>query len=205
MLTWSCFIVSAYLIGSVPFGYLIARLFKRIDIREFGSHNIGATNVLRVVGPFPGLLTLAFDIGKGAVVVLLAKISFPSFAMLPIIVGICAVCGHNFSIFLKGRGGKGVATGFGVLVALAPIVSFLTFLVWLFILLISRYISLASLVGALAFPIFLWLKRAEFPLMTLGIFISILVVIRHRENIKRLIKGTEPKIRLPRPPKADSQ
>ena len=205
MLTWSCFIVSAYLIGSVPFGYLFARLFKRIDIREFGSHNIGATNVLRVVGPFPGLLTLAFDIGKGAVVVLLAKRCFPSFAMLPIIVGICAVCGHNFSIFLKGRGGKGVATGFGVLVGLAPIVSFLTFLVWLFILLISRYISLASLVGALAFPIFLWLKRAEFPLMTLGIFISILVVIRHRENIKRLIKGTEPKIRLPRPPKADSQ
>ncbi len=187
-------IVSAYLIGSVPFGYLLARLFKRIDIREFGSHNIGATNVLRVVGPFPAVLTLLFDIGKGAIVVLLTKRYFPSFTLLPIIVGICAICGHNFSIFLKGRGGKGVATGFGVLLGLVPIVALLTFLVWLFVVLISRYISLASLVGALAFPIFLWIKEENISLIGLGILVFILVVIRHRENIKRLIKKTEPKI-----------
>ncbi len=192
------FIVSAYLIGSIPFGYLFARLFKKIDIREFGSHNIGATNVLRVVGPFPGFLTLLFDIGKGGIVVLLAKKYFPSSDFLPIITGVSAICGHNFSMFLKGKGGKGVATGFGVLVALAPFVSLLTFLVWLFVVLISRYISLASLIGALTFPLFLWLKKAEPSLIILGILVFILVVIRHKENIKRLIKGDESKIELKR-------
>jgi len=184
MLIRLLFIVSAYLIGSIPFGYLFSRLFKGLDIREFGSHNIGATNVLRVVGPFPGFLTLVFDIGKGAAVVLLAKKYFPSSDFLPIITGVCAICGHNFSIFLKGKGGKGVASGFGVLLALAPFVSLLTFLVWLFVVLISRYISLASLIGALAFPLLLWLKKAEPSLIILGILVFILVVIRHKENIK---------------------
>ncbi len=194
----SLFIVSAYLIGSIPFGYLFSRLFKGIDIREFGSHNIGATNVLRVLGPFPGFLTLLFDIGKGVFVVLLAKKYFPSLIFLPIIAGVCAICGHNFSVFLKWKGGKGVATGFGVLAALAPFVSLLSFLVWLFVVLISRYISLASLIGAFTFPIFLWLKKAEPSLIILGILVFILVVIRHKENIKRLIKGKEPKIKLKR-------
>ena len=198
MLIYLLFIVAAYLIGSIPFGYLFSRLFKGIDIREFGSHNIGASNVLRVVGPFPGFLTLFFDIGKGAIVVLLAKKYFPSSVFLPIITGVCAICGHNFSIFLKGKGGKGVATGFGVLLALAPSVSLLSFLVWLFVVLISRYISLASLIGALAFPLLLWLKKAEPALIILGIFVFMLVVIRHKENIKRLIKGKESKIKLKR-------
>ena len=196
MLSRLLFIVSAYLIGSIPFGYLFSRLFKGIDIREFGSHNIGATNVLRVVGPFPGFLTLLFDIGKGATVVLLAKKYFPSIIFLPIIAGVCAICGHNFSIFLKGKGGKGVATGFGVLVALAPFVSLLTFLVWLFVVLISKYISLASLISAFAFPFLLWLKKAEPSLIILGILVFILVAIRHWENIKRLIKKTESKVNI---------
>ena len=190
------FIVSAYLVGSIPFGYLFSRLFKGLDIREFGSHNIGASNVLRVVGPFPGFPTLVFDFGKGLLIVLVAKTCFPSFVLLPIITGVSAICGHIFSIFLKGRGGKGVATGFGVLVALAPLVSLLTFLVWLFVVLISRYISLGSLIGAFAFPLLLWLKKAGVPLIIFGILLFVLVVIRHKENIKRLIRGTEAKIKI---------
>jgi len=197
MLIQLLLIISAYLIGSIPFGYLIARLFKGIDIREFGSHNIGATNVLRVVGLFPAVLTFLLDMGKGTAVVLFAK-SFASFTLLPIIVGICVICGHNFSIFLRGKGGKGIATGSGVLVGLAPVVAFFTFLIWLISFGFSRYVSLSSLIASLAIPLLFWLRKAEPSLLILGILIFILVVIRHRENIKRLIKGTEPKIRLGR-------
>ena len=206
--------VVSYLIGSVPTAYLLGKL-KGIDLRREGSGNVGATNAFRVLGPWAGALSLFLDVGKGwlAVTVLvnitvdLAGLlgggeAFPLGAgqadWLRIIAGIFAIAGHNWTIFLKFKGGKGVATSAGVFLGLVPGAVGLSLLLWLGIVALSGYVSLGSLLAALGLPLFIWLlgERIEFTLF--GLLIAILVIIRHRSNIKRLLKGEENKISLGR-------
>lgn len=182
--------VLGYLIGSVPFGLLLSRLAGHGDIRAIGSGNIGATNVLRTGDKRLAALTLLLDGGKGAVAVLIAA----QFSLEAAIwAGFGAVVGHNFPVWLRFRGGKGVATSLGVLLAAAWPVGLLACVTWLATAFLFRFSSLAALVGLIAAPIYAtWL--APGPVVPLGIALAILSVARHRENIKRLLKGEEPRI-----------
>ena len=195
--------VIASLIGALPFGYVIARLWKGVDIRTLGSKNIGATNVMRVLGPGPGILVFVLDVLKGVAAVLTLRLLAPEFISGPlpfiyqILIGIIAVFGHTFSPFLGFRGGKGVATSFGVLLALGWQVGVAGFVVWLLVVGLTRYVSLASLAAAVSLPIAarIWLSgEQEAGMFWLSITLGVLVFIRHRANILRLVAGTEAKI-----------
>lgn len=182
--------VGGYLLGSVPFGLILTRVAGLGDIRDIGSGNIGSMNVLRTGNKWLAALTLLFDAGKGAGAVLIAGVFGPDMAVLA---GAGAIVGHTFPVWLRFRGGKGVATALGVLAAIAWQVALLTALTWLAIALIFRYASLASMVSAAAAPFYAaWLAD---PLRTeLVGFMAILVILRHHANFRRLIKREEPKI-----------
>jgi glycerol-3-phosphate acyltransferase PlsY len=183
-------IVFAYMLGSVPFALLAARLFGGPDPRSTGSGNIGATNVGRTTGKLAGLITLLGDICKGALPTLLALHVKPDPATISL-VGLCAFMGHLFPVFLKFRGGKGVATACGVFLVISPLVLFLSACLFLVITIATRYVSIGSVSAALALPFFLavlpWYREYVF----LGIAVAVLVVLKHWENIKRLREGTE--------------
>lgn len=190
--------VVAYLLGSIPFGLILAKLFGGSDVRAEGSGNIGATNVVRVAGPLAGILTLLLDAAKGAAAVLLAGRYSNESAMWMMIAGLAALAGHCFPIWLKFKGGKGVATAAGVYLALCP-PAFLGGLI-LFILVVAfwRYVSLGSIAAALAMPMlmyFLWAPHhAPPPAITLGaLAIAMLIIYKHDANLQRLVKGAEPK------------
>ena len=189
-------IIGAYLVGSIPVGYLLCRSVKKIDIRRCGSGNIGATNVYRVAGGRLASAVLVLDILKGFLPVFLAK-NF--FLPVPYVIsaGIASIAGHNFSIFLKGRGGKGVSTGFGVVIALFPIPALLSLLVWLAFVITSRYVSLGAITASLGLPFFIYLFKKDLFLTVTGIIISIFILYSHRSNIKRLLTKKENRIRLP--------
>jgi glycerol-3-phosphate acyltransferase PlsY len=183
------FLIGAYLLGSIPFGYLIVFFSERKDIRTLGSGNIGATNVLRHKGRAAGLATLALDIAKGALPIVYGGIHFdrPGFVLLG---GLAVLLGHSFPVFLKFRGGKGVATLVGVFLAFhyPALLAFLA--VFLVTLWRSRFVSLASLLGTLAlFIVVLCTQVVEAAMVTL--LMLLLVVLRHRGNIARLLAGTE--------------
>jgi glycerol-3-phosphate acyltransferase PlsY len=188
----------AYLLGSIPFGLIVAKLFGRGDVRKEGSGNIGATNVSRVAGPLAGILTLLLDGAKGAAAVLVAGRSSNDSAMWMVIAGLAALVGHCFPVWLKFKGGKGVATAAGVYLALcAP--AFLGGLI-LFLLTagFSRYVSLGSVAAAVAMPLliyFLWAPHHAPPLViTFGaLAVAMLIVYKHDGNLQRLVQGTEPK------------
>ncbi len=185
---------AAYLAGSVPFGIFFARLFSDVDVRSVGSGNIGATNVLRASGKGAAALTLLADGFKGALPVLIARWWLRD-DVATALAGIAAVTGHAFPVFLGFRGGKSVATGFGVMLAAAPLLGLACLLIWLFAALLWRYSSLAALLAYLAFPLLvLWRFPHSRPLGATALFLAGMIYIRHRENIKRLIAGTEPKI-----------
>ncbi len=183
--------VLAFLLGSIPTGIIIARI-RGVDLKKIGSGNIGATNVLRTTGKWPALLTLAGDIAKGSAAVLVAR-RFEIGILPEGIVGLCAVLGHNFSIFLGFRGGKGVATSIGVLCIYAPQTGIVTIIIWLMTVLVTRYSSLGALVSFGSMPVVLAVldHNAKAPV---GIALALLLFVRHRENIVRLIRGTESKI-----------
>lgn len=185
----------AFLIGSIPTGLLLARFFGLGDIRQIGSGNIGATNVLRAGRRDVAALTLAIDAGKGLLPVLLAKMYGPDMAVTACL---AAVMGHMFTPWLRFRGGKGVATGFAALVALAWPVGLTAVLCWVAVLALSRYVSVASLVGAAAAPAMAWYLdfRQEAELATV---LAVLIWFAHRSNIRRLIKGEEEKIGIAKP------
>jgi len=183
----------AYLAGSVPFGLLIARLKGNVDLRRVGSGNIGATNVLRAVGKGAAALTLVGDIGKGAAAVVLARALGASSPVVAA-VALAAVLGHLFPIFLGFRGGKGVATTLGVVLAAMPVVGGLLLLVWLLIAVVWRYSSLAVLAAAAALPALAWLLDGRPVMVLFGAVSAGLIFWRHRENIERLRHGTEGKI-----------
>lgn len=196
--------VFSYLLGSIPFGIIITKLWKGIDIREHGSKNPGATNVYRVVGPVPALIVLILDIGKGLVATLwLGRISigqpFLNPVSLMILAGIAVILGHVFPVFVGFKGGKGVATGLGVLLSLAPLETALALLLFLIIVALTRYVSLGSLSSAsfillaLIFKKYYFHKPVSLELLVTVLVLTIFIFYTHRSNIKRLLNGTENK------------
>jgi acyl phosphate:glycerol-3-phosphate acyltransferase len=200
--------VAAYLLGSIPFGLILAKLFGGSDVRKEGSGNIGATNVARVAGPLAGTLTLLLDAGKGAVAVLLAmRLSHDSAAWM-MIAALAALVGHCFPVWLKFKGGKGVATAAGVFLVLSP-PAFLGAVI-LFVLVVAfwRYVSLGSISAAAAMPLllyFFWAPHHAPPLViTFGaLAAAALIVYKHDGNIQRLVEGVEPKFSLGKKKDAD--
>ncbi len=186
---------ASYLLGAIPFGLVFTRLFAGIDVRTIGSGNIGATNVLRASGKKAAVLTLLADALKGYLPVLLVHSFFHS-DLTTVLAGAAAVLGHNFPVYLGFKGGKGVATSFGVVLAVAPLTGLACLLIWLFSAMIWRYSSLAALLAFAGYPVmtFAISSPPEQTYGTLSLFIFALIYIRHRENIKRLLSGTEPKI-----------
>jgi glycerol-3-phosphate acyltransferase PlsY len=181
-----------FFFGSLPWGYWLVKWIKHTDIREVGSHNIGATNVWRVYGKKLGLLTFILDTAKGGVPVFIFNHYFTS--TLGIISGIGAILGHSFTPWLKFKGGKGVATGLGVFGVLVPVEIGISFGVWLIVRYVVRMISIASIVAGMVLVILVYTRKGggEIFWFVLGIFL--LVVIRHKSNIIRIIQGKEHKV-----------
>jgi glycerol-3-phosphate acyltransferase PlsY len=183
----------AYLLGGVPFGILVARLGGGVDLRRAGSGNIGATNVLRTVGKGAAALTLLGDIGKGALAVSLGRWTGASAELLAGL-ALAAVLGHLFPVFAGFRGGKGVATMLGVVLAAMPAVGGLLLLIWLAAAWAFRYSSLAALIAVGALPPLALALDGRLPLVGLGGILALLLFWRHRDNLRRLWRGTEAKI-----------
>ena len=184
----------AYLLGSAPFGYLIVRWQKGIDVRRTGSGSIGATNVMRSLGPVGFAATFVLDVGKGLGAVLLAAKIARNDPVWIAVAATVAILGHCFPIWLRFRGGKGVATGVGVFVALAPRELVLVLIVFAVVVAIWRYVSLGSIVATAAFPIFIYfLKQPPPPLpIVVGATVGAAIIIaQHHSNLRRLLKGTE--------------
>jgi acyl phosphate:glycerol-3-phosphate acyltransferase len=190
--------LAAYLLGSIPFGFLLVRIFRKEDIRSRGSGNIGATNVIRSGAKGLGALTFLLDACKGYLAVLLGgflavRLGLP-YGNAVAVAAICAILGHIYTVWLRFKGGKGVATAFGVFLALAPWAALASLGVFAVVFALSRYVSLASILGAAAFPAFaLLLQHPEYGLwLTAVVFLApLIVIVKHHENIGRLLHGTE--------------
>jgi glycerol-3-phosphate acyltransferase PlsY len=193
-------ITTAYLLGSIPFGYLLVRIFRKQDIRATGSGNIGATNVARSGAKGLGLATLLLDLAKGLVAVLIARHIAPDNYDLAVLCAVAAILGHIFPVWLGFRGGKGVATGLGVFLALTWPAALCTLAVFIIVFALTRYVSLASIIAAATFPIFgLYFVSPRTPIVIAGfIFIPALIIIKHHQNIRRLLSGTENRFGSPK-------
>ena len=191
-------IIVSYLLGSIPVGYLIVNARTGGDIRKIGSGGTGATNVSRRAGKGAGILTLVLDALKGSAAVIIATIMLrdTNHASWWIgIAGIVAILGHIFPVWLGFRGGKGVATGVGVFLVLTPVAVLLSGLLFLIVVVFTRYVSLGSMIGALSVPALVWLLNYGPPLVFTTLFGAALIVYAHRQNIQRLLTGTENKFR----------
>ena len=189
--------VVAFVSGSIPFGVIFSKLFSGEDPRKVGSGNIGATNVVRAAGVKAGILTLIFDIAKGAVPVILARKMLGSENMAALC-GVFAILGHCYSPFLGFRGGKGVATGAGVFLAISPLSFFMAFVVFMLVFVFSKIVSLSSISAAISMPVFVYITTKDFSFALITLVVSLLVVFRHKDNIQRLLKGEERKFSLGR-------
>ncbi len=196
-------IILAYLLGSIPTAYIFGKVLKGIDIRRHGSGNVGATNVFRTVGKVEGIIVLVIDFLKGLIAVTLIPFYLAKFLPEPlayyhfnilIFLGAAAVCGHIWTVFLGFKGGKGVATMAGVVAGLSLAVLFACLGVWMLVFAIWRYVSLASIVVAVILPIFAIAFGSDLYFLIFCAIFSIIGIYRHRENIKRLIQGTEKKL-----------
>jgi len=196
-------LLCAYLIGSIPFGYLVGKLIKRVDLRQEGSRNVGATNVFRVVGTVPAIAVLLLDISKGFLSIHLPNlfnlggslaISPQTFTLVMIIAGLAAIAGHNWTIFLKFRGGKGMATACGVSLGLAPFPTLVSLAIFMVVTGLTRYVSLGSMFAVLVFPLNCLLFKESLILVFFGSIVALVIIARHQANIKRLITGTENRI-----------
>lgn len=197
------YILIAYLLGSIPTSVWIGKVFYNIDVREFGSGNAGATNTFRVLGKKAGIPVLIIDILKGSMAVSLSflsvyEVNSNAFINLQLALGIAALIGHIFPIFAGFRGGKGVATILGVVFCILPLACSLSLLVFLFVLLISRIVSLSSIIAGISFPLLLnlVLHNDNRILTIFSIVVSVLLIITHRKNIKRLLQKEESKVKL---------
>ena len=195
-------VAAAYLLGSIPTGYLLVRLFRHQDIRSVGSGNIGATNVLRSGGKLLGAATFLLDMLKGCSAVwlgaLLGALLAPTASPLNMkaLAALCAVLGHIFPVWLGFRGGKGVATGFGVFLVAAPWAALAALSVFALVFAFSRYVSLASILGSASFPVFAWyLVQGDRPAFFIAVEIAVafLIIAKRHQNIRRLLAGREPR------------
>lgn len=188
----------AYVVGSIPTAYVMGRLTKGIDIRNYGSGNVGATNVMRVLGTAAGVTTLAVDVLKGyAVVSFLPSWVCAGSEHLPlwqILSCICVVAGHNWMVFLSFKGGKGVATAAGAFLALAPAASLCAIGVWAIVVALTRYVSLGSILAGVSLPIFMLLFHKPVSYVWFSLVLALALILKHRGNMKRLIAGTERKL-----------
>lgn len=199
------FIISsiiAYLIGAFPTGFLLTRLFSGVDIRKSGSQNVGATNVYRVAGKLPGFLTLIIDIGKGVLSVTVAANYFYTF--LPevdydfyrVFMGFLTICGHIWPVFLKFKGGKGVAATIGVSAAISPPVAFASLAVWLVFFVPTNYVSVGSIAFGIALPMMAILFNQSIYVVIFYVIVCLINTYKHRSNISRLLEGKESKTML---------
>ena len=189
-------LVAAYLLGSIPIGYIVPRVVGGIDIRTVGSGNPGFTNVYRAVGPRVALVVLLGDTGKGVLAILLAR-SAGAGEVLVVLAGVAAILGHVFTVFLRFRGGKGVLTAAGVFFSLIPAETLLCLILFVAIVAATRFVSLGSIVAAAALPVLAYslprLRGGEIstPTFLLSLFAAAVILIRHRSNLSRLLRGTE--------------
>lgn len=191
-------IFGAYLIGSIPTGYIIVKLFTGQDIRTIGSGSTGATNVKRVMGKNWFFTVMLLDAFKGALPVILAKVFatvFVSSGLIPVLCAIAAILGHSKSIFLKFSGGKSVASGVGTILALNWVVGLIIALIWSIITYISKYVSLGSIIALSLAPVIMYLAKEPIAYVLYCVLGAVYIIYLHRENIKRLLKGEESKVR----------
>ncbi len=202
---WLISIPLAYLLGSIPFGYLLVRFFRKEDIRSMGSGNIGATNVARSGAKGLGIATLLLDLAKGITAVMVASYFAHAAGIdrydLCATAGVVAILGHVFPIWLGFHGGKGVATALGVFLAISPIATLCCLTLFILIFLTTKYVSLASILSVIPFPILVFLfahGKASYIVMACSIFIPVLIIAKHHQNIRRLLAGTESRFGKPK-------
>jgi len=187
----------AYLMGAIPFGVVIGKLFYHVDVRQHGSGNVGTTNVFRVLGKKAGVAVLVCDMLKGFIPAFTAAYFLrETDPWLVIVIAAAPVVGHMYSVFLKGSGGKGVATGAGVVLALVPLAFGVIAVVWVLLILITRYVSLASLVATLLVPVFVFALGDPLPYLIAAVLVTIVIFWAHRGNIKRLLSGNENRVKF---------
>ncbi len=195
-------IVCAYLLGSIPTAYIFGRLLKGIDIRDHGSGNVGATNVFRTMGKGPGIAVFALDLAKGLIAVTILPMVFQRVfpgswkfgGNVLLLLGASAIAGHIWTVFLKFKGGKGVATTAGVMAGLAPLIMAAGLVIWVVVFSIWRYVSFASIIAALSLPVMSVLFGRDIVFTLFCAILCIVGIYSHRSNIKRLLTGTEKKI-----------
>jgi len=204
-------IITSYFLGSIPTAYIFGRLVKGIDIRNFGSGNVGATNALRVLGRGPGVAVLILDILKGFLaVVILGNLFIVKAMLLPeetlrLILGLSSICGHNWTVFLNFKGGKGIATTLGVLLGLSTkiaglkLILALLILTWFLIFFVSRIVSVASVLTGIALPVFMVVFKQSHVLVSSGVLLCIFVILRHKNNLERVFAGKEPRLNFNKP------
>ena len=194
------FVVAAaisYLLGSVPNGLILGKAIWGVDLRQHGSKNIGATNAWRTIGKAGGISIFALDFLKGAISAYLG-LHLGGSELAGVLCGILAIAGHSWSVFLAFKGGKGVATGLGVIAALMPMVTLIVFAVWFAIVYFTGYVSLGSIVGAALVPILTLFFGLHTEFLILGLIAAVFIIYRHKSNIERLLNGTESKIKAAR-------
>lgn len=191
------FVVAAaisYILGSIPNGLILGKAIWGVDLRQHGSKNIGATNAWRTIGKAGGISIFALDFLKGAISAYLG-LHLGGSELAGVLCGILAIAGHSWSVFLAFKGGKGVATGLGVIAALMPEVTLIVFAVWFAIVYFTGYVSLGSIVGAALVPILTLFFGLHMEFLILGLIAAVFIIYRHKSNIERLLKGTESKIK----------
>ena len=188
-------LLTGYILGSIPCGLVFVKMICGIDIRHYGSHNIGTTNVFRTAGARMASLVLLGDMLKGVAAVLLIKSVLGPNLALELVAAVGAMLGHNYSVFLHFKGGRGVATGLGLILLFMPEVSIFAFTVWLAIVFVTRYVSLGSIIAAILTPLGAWYMNYPMPLILFAAAACLFIVVRHYENILRLLNGSESKIK----------
>ena len=186
-----------YLLGSFPTGFLFGKYLKNIDLRKMGSGSTGATNVLRNVGKWPALFVFIIDVLKGFIAVKISYILI-SESIYEVLAGSLAVSGHIWPIWLKGKGGKAVATGLGIFIALSWQVGLASFGIFLLVLSFSKFVSLSSITASFLLPVFMFLNlgKMDHPYFIFSVLVAVLIIVKHKTNIARIIKGVEPKIKV---------
>ena len=194
-MTFFCLIILSYFFGAIPSGVWIGKIFKNIDVRDYGSKNSGATNSYRVLGAKLGIAVLIIDVLKGFIPLYIASKFNLAYNDL-VILGLVAILAHTFSCFISFKGGKGVATSLGVFWFLAPVITLILLVIFILVVYFTKYISLGSITAAFLLPIFTFFTHRDTYLFTLSVVIAIFVIYRHKTNISRLLSGTENKFKF---------